>query len=304
MICACLNPCIQSELITVVYLQSVVEEMNVEPELRVLTISVQMLSGPLPPVTISADSTVFDLKLRLQSLNSDFSFERQKLTLWINETSNSFEEVQPVVLQNHRTLHSYHITGTTNVVLVMLSRPSKEVNIDVSLQFPDSFQALLENGDLHATAMDVDSIGSHPELLLQLFDENRAISSVRISGHWTQHHLRFCQTLLNLRPDIDLYFVVFGGSDTMMMLRVLEFCRLNRCSSIDLNTKDLDDSGYLSLATALRFMPLLQTLHLGSSLLINNHKWIGVAGCVALATALQSMPSLQTLDFVPKPNWS
>jgi hypothetical protein len=102
-------------------------------ELKLMTINVQMLSGPLPPITISADAEVHDLKMRLHTLystlNADFAFNRQKLL--IHEPGDAGSDI---LLLNHQKLKSYEITESTTVVLFILPSPGIEVWIDDALK--------------------------------------------------------------------------------------------------------------------------------------------------------------------------
>jgi hypothetical protein len=221
------------------YLQApvpVVERMKVDSGL--ITINVQTLSGSLPPIMIPAESTVRYLKLRVQSLNSDFAFDLQKLLT--NESGNSSEgEVQQVVLQNHRTLHSYQITESANVLLVMLSKPNSVVCIGSVLKDSKSIQQLLQNGNLHGIAINAAQVCGDENSkfnLLQLYEQNRAIRSIDIICCWTQQ-FQFCQTLHSLRPDIDIRFDVFRSDNRdkiTKILRILEICTVNHCSSFKL----------------------------------------------------------------------
>jgi Ran GTPase-activating protein (RanGAP) involved in mRNA processing and transport len=256
-----------------------------EAEPERITINVQTLSGQLPPIFISTEATVRDLKLRVQAMNAAFAFDRQKLLIHRPDDAGS-----GVVLLNRRTLQSYQITESTNVVLIMLPSPGVEVCIDSALTSPDSFQALLDSGDLHAAAVEVSSVSSHRAKLLQLFDENHAIQSIKISGPWTEEHLTFCQALVTLRPDVDIKFVVNDNTCSNMMLRVVDFCQSNQCSSIQLSIFSLENSDYLALVSALQSMPSLLSLTITDGS-------ISDVGCVELATALQSMSSLKILEL-------
>jgi Ran GTPase-activating protein (RanGAP) involved in mRNA processing and transport len=272
-------------------LQSAVAATNVEPELAsVITINVQSLSGALPPITLTSQATVRDLKLHLQTLNVAFAFDRLKLLIHDPDDAEA-----GVVLLNHRTLQSYEITGSTNVALVILSSPDVEVCIDDALKDSDAFCAMMENRDIHAAAVEVGSIASHREMLLQLLQVNDAIRSIRISGSWTttQTQLQFCKELISARPDIDIKFVVNAGIMSTIV-RIAEFCKLNRCSSIQLASHMKGkkcDQGYGALASALQWTTSFQTFELCNRVL-------DVEGCAALAPALQSMSSLLTLAIV------
>jgi Ran GTPase-activating protein (RanGAP) involved in mRNA processing and transport len=277
------------------YLQALVASTTSESDL--ITINVQTLSGSLPPIIISLNATVRDLKLRVQALNADFRVDRQKLVL--SDPSN--DECVGVVLLNHQTLHSYQITDSTNVALVMQPKSDIEANVEVCLdkilQDTTRFTELLSNRELYATSIDVDSIDQHQELLLELFVTNRVVKSVQISGSWTREHLQFCKALLNLRPDIDIRFVVNRVTDARMIHFVVNFCNSNRCSSFRMvhNVSSCwmsneERSGFVSLSYALRSMSSLQILNLSNNA-------IGDAGCALLVPALQSMSSLQHLDL-------
>jgi Ran GTPase-activating protein (RanGAP) involved in mRNA processing and transport len=242
----------------------------------------------LPPIAISSHATVRDLKLRLQTLNADFAFNRQKLI--INEP-DSEGECEGVVLLNHQTLYSYHMTESTNVVLVMSAKLDVvEVYIDDALKDAERFAALLGDPNLRAMSIKDDIIFRHPTLLLQLFEVNLAVQSIKISGRWTEEHLRFCESLIELRPGIDIRFVVNRSTELKMMLRVAHFCQLNQCSSIQMSNVGLGIEKCRELAPALHSMSSLQHLDLGGNHIVNE-------GCRALASALQSMSLLQTLDL-------
>jgi Ran GTPase-activating protein (RanGAP) involved in mRNA processing and transport len=286
----------------------VVAPANVQS--RMIIINVQTLSGALPPIEISAGATVRDLKLRLQTLNAAFEFDCQKLL--INESDDAESNV---VLLNHRTLQFYQITENTKVVLVVLSSPGSYVWINDALKDTYRFQALLSNQDLHAIAINTSSICRHRAFLLQLCVESRVVRSIQICGRWTEENLRFCEQLLTLRPDIDIRFVLMVDDRNMaMLLLVVEFCKLYRCSSIQFKSHIFSDDGHMlikaslpmsdfecghwrigapgydALASALMSMSWLQRLDLAGNC-------IGNEGCTALAPALQSMTSLQTLDL-------
>jgi hypothetical protein len=177
--------------------QYVDQASNVEPKL--IIIHVQTLNGQLPPIIISAEATVRDLKLRVQAMNAAFAFDQQKLLIHQPDDADS-----GMVLLNRRTLQSYQITESTNVALVILPSLDVEVCIDAALKDPYRFKTLLENRDLHATAIAAGSAFSHRPQLFQLFDENRSIRSIRISGRLTDEYFPLCEALMALRPDIDI----------------------------------------------------------------------------------------------------
>jgi hypothetical protein len=257
-------------------------------ESDVITIQVQTLSGWLPPIAFSAEATVQDVKLHLQSLNADFGFDRQKL--FISDPSIG-DDAAGVALQNHRTLQSYDLSsGTnTNVVLVMESRSEieEEVSIDgAPLNDTQRFAALQANRDLHAIAIHVSSICRHGEPLIKLLIENQAVRSVKISGRWTEEHLQFCAGLVARRPDIDIRFVVTDRTGKHVVHRVVDFCQSIKCSFLDLR----ENAFCVALPSALKSMSSLQYLDLGSN-------GIKPADCVSLASALKSMSSLQHLNL-------
>jgi hypothetical protein len=266
--------------------QSVVQTATDAVEPQLITINVQSLSGSLPPITMPAQATVRDLKLRLLTLNADFGLDRQKLMIFESRNNDSGAGV---ALLNHRSLQSYHNTSNTNVVLVMLPVPEIETSIDDALGNKDRFAALLGNRDLRVISIEVNSICKHKDWIFQLLVENLNVKSIKISGSWTEEHLQFCEALLTLWPDIDIRVVMCRCTNDLM-LRVVTLCTSNRCSSIDLVSIILESSGCNLLVGALQSMSPLRTLVLN-----DNH--IGAAGCASLATALQSMSSLQTLNL-------
>jgi Ran GTPase-activating protein (RanGAP) involved in mRNA processing and transport len=252
-----------------------------EPEF--ITINVQTLSGILPPVTMSAQATVRDLKQRLQTLSAEFGVDRQKLLISAREPN---EAGAGVLLLDHRSLESCNITDGMILVLVVLPSIESEVCIDVAVNDPDRLKAMLENRDLHAAAVDVSSICRHFELLSQLFEENRGIRSIKISGRWTESILHFCQYLMMQRPDVDIRCVLNGSTDETIIIRVVQCCALNRCSFIDLSTVYFGDAICRKLAPTLQSMSSLQTLKLSI---------VGDAVCAVLKHVLESMSSLHTL---------
>jgi hypothetical protein len=216
---------------------------------ELITVSVQTMAGFLPPMTISAEATVRDLKLRLCTLNADLGCHRQKLL--IRESSS--EEAGGVVLLNHRTLRSYEITDNTNVALVMSPQPIVEVCLDGDLKDSTSFVALLANRDLTDVSIGVNSIDCHHALLLQLFETNRFIRSVQIRGRWDEEHLRFCESLVALRPEIDIRLWI-ERTDWELLRRVLRFCKTKRCSSITLRDMYVDHTCCVSLEPEMEWM--------------------------------------------------
>jgi hypothetical protein len=143
---------------------------------------------------------------------------------------------------------------------------------------------------LQAAAIEVGSIDQHRALLLQFFEANRAIQSIRISGCWTEPHLKFCESLAAFRPDID-FRLSMNQTKIELILRVLCLCKSNRCSSISISdNRMIGDADGASLALALQSM---------SSLLYLNLSFNGIRDkdCHALASALQSMSSLQHLNL-------
>jgi Ran GTPase-activating protein (RanGAP) involved in mRNA processing and transport len=256
---------------------------------NVVTINIQTLSGMLPPVAISAQSTVRDLKLRVQTLNADFAFNRQKLI--INEP-DSEGECEGVVLLNHQTLYSYHMTESTNVVLVVSPKPDAEVCIDDALKDAERFAALLIDPDLRTTSIKVNSIDRNRELLLQLFWANRNIQSIKISGCWTEEHLHFCESLLALRPDVDIRVDVIAPTEFRIILCVVRLCKSNRFSSIGFTQREFGGKSFQKLTSALESMSSLKTFKLSG-----NGNQIDADGCRELARALQTMSSLQHLEL-------
>jgi hypothetical protein len=135
----------------------------------------------------------------------------------------------------------------------------------------NSFLELLTNRDLCAVGIKVDSINSHRALLLQLFDTNRAIRFVSISGRWTEEHVRFCEALSILRPDVDIQIRVDDKTDLEMILRV---ARSNQRSS-----------DHQSTASA---SPMISWVHTLNS----KCHFAGYEFCDLLAPALKAMSSL------------
>jgi Ran GTPase-activating protein (RanGAP) involved in mRNA processing and transport len=264
----------------------VVAAAKIEPIL--ITINVQMLSGPLPPIIISAEATVRDLKLRVQAINAAFAFDQQHLLIHQPDDAGA-----GIHLLNHRTLQSYHITESTNVVLVMSSSPTIEVWIDEALYDLNRFNASLSNQDLQATAISISSICSlNQAFLFRMFSENRAIQSVKIQGCWTEEHLEFCRAIMKERSDLDIRLVVEGKCDSMA-LQVVEFCKVSRCWCLDLDLVDIGRVRLRELAVSLQPMPFLQTLRLD---LEEDH--LNKRFCRALTVALQSMPLLHTFELL------
>jgi hypothetical protein len=240
----------------------------------------------LPPITLPVAATIRDLKLNLQSLFAEFAFNRQKL-LFSDPHNDSGQGIE---LKNSQKLQSYQISNSSNVVLIMLPKLAShvETNIDDAFDCPYRLSELISNCDLRVACMLVNSIGFHHGLLLKLFEANRSIHVVKIRGSWTEEHFRFCVTLLNVRPDIEIRCAVYTYDSVFL---VVEFCKLHRLSSFGIS------DGFIAHDRCRELAPALQSMSSWLKILELSRNFINDDACDLLKIALQSMISLETLDL-------
>jgi hypothetical protein len=290
-----------------------------------LQVNIVALSGPLPPINISAESTVHHLKLLVQSLSSNYVYHRQKLVI-TTDSSLSSEQIE---LRNERTLESYQISSSSNLVLIITPISDRlAVEIDNRLMSDaERFNALLFAQDVPTVSLKVNTFHDYDELLLKLFSENRSIHAVELTGRisqFTLRHLTDFETLVSKRPDIEIKLNFIKSPipqnwspEAQMIQKIVDTCKYNvsLCSfwhcfglfaatstftstlqslvslnSLILSCNEIGDAGCAMLSPALLSMPSLHEL-----VLSNNN--IGDVGCAALASGLQAMTSLNTLDL-------
>jgi hypothetical protein len=84
-----------------------------------MSLVVKTLLGDLPPIDITAQHNVIDLKRRIDEMRPEFPLKRQRLFVPTN-ASDDDSDAQLVELDlNRRTLESYHVTAESKVVLVL-----------------------------------------------------------------------------------------------------------------------------------------------------------------------------------------
>jgi Ran GTPase-activating protein (RanGAP) involved in mRNA processing and transport len=261
-----------------------------------LVVHVQTL-GSLLPITISAAATVRDLKARLQAIDSSFVVRRQKLFITTEDSdSNPSNQIE---LHNNQTLASYQITGTTQVVLIMVPKPAhvrfEFLEID-RIALENNFDELLNDEKLCAISVKADVICEFKNKLLSLVSQNRSIRFARvgIEGKFVEaQQIRFCKSFISKRPDIELKLCIHKTEGGVVQ-QILEICKFN------LMAVKFQQSFELFALSATSQSNLKSTLQSLTSLILLDlsHNELNTPKCASLlASALPSLVQLQDLDL-------